>query len=281
MKKNVFYIGYGPNNSEIRYRDKYRICTSIKINKNGETEFYCNNIAEPYEVIFPPMAKPIKIWQTDSMICNNCLNSLKEKFKIDFKQEIPLLIINKGWNSSDKYEYQNYTLIKDLKNKIKIDTNVFFDPEHVWWNSYEHLLGIPIYWLKNFVLYKTFTKGSIEQGKYDGPDYIFKNTKNNKLIGFEIVSYKWNFLNSFREIAQVKKFAKNKIFHSKSFNDQIEEMKKIVNNKSNKKYFECDEIYLGIVVNNTLIDYEYYILELVLSKYIKENNLNLNGVFIL
>lgn len=280
MKKNVTYIGYGPEKREIAFRDENKICTSIRINENGESEFWCNNKCEPYVLIFPPMAEPIKCWWKQSMICNDCLFNLQKKYKIDFKEKIPKLLISKGWPPNKELEYENYTLIKDLQTKIKIEPKVIFDPEIIWWNKYEHLLGIPVYWLQNFILYKSFTKGNKEQGKYNGPDYIFKDKQNKMLIGFEIISYKWNIIDSFKEIEQAKKFARNKVFNSKSFDHQVEELKKYVNKKSNKKYFKCDEMYLGIVVNDTLMDYEYYVLEIILNKYIEENNLNFNGVLI-
>lgn len=54
------------------------------------------------------------------------------------------------------------------------------------------------------------TKGSSHQGNFNDPDYIFRDIKTNKLIGFEIVFYKWNVLDSFKNTSNIKEFAKNK-----------------------------------------------------------------------
>ncbi|MGL5358076.1 MAG: hypothetical protein ACRC9U_03420 [Metamycoplasmataceae bacterium] len=277
----ITIIKYGPPKQEMIVRDIKRICTYIRINENRGSEFYCNNICEPYKFIFPPMAEPKKFWITQSMICSQCLVNLQKTYNINFEKEIIKTFLYKQWNSTEIHNYKNYSLIKSLKSKIKINSKSKLDPELAWWNKHDYLLGIPIYWLKNFILHDYFLKGSKKQGKFNGPDYIFKDIKNNKLIGFEISSYKWNLINSFREIEQAKKFAKKKIFHSTCFNDQVEELKKYIDNKSSKKYIECDEIYLGIVVSNTLVDWEYFVLEVILNEYIKKNNKTFNGVFIL
>ena len=56
MKKNVTYIGYGPEKREIAFRDENKICTSIRINENGSIRMIysgsveeLNNLAEYYD----------------------------------------------------------------------------------------------------------------------------------------------------------------------------------------------------------------------------------------
>lgn len=280
------FIDYGPMKEEIIERDRKRKCLSIQFNKYGETEFFCNNYVEPYN-IFPliPLKKPLKIWISYAMICNECLENLKNKYDINFKNEIPKWYLQRGTIEYNKIDYKNLPLIKDLelwfKNYKQYKNNYFFDPEIRWFRDINFLYGIPIYWLKEFKLISCITKGSLHQGSFNGPDYIFKDIKANKLIGFEIVSYKWNIFDSFRDISNIKKFAKKQIFNTFSFDNRIGEFKKIIKNKSKKKYSPTDELYLGIVVNNTLVDYEYCVLEIILNNWLKRQNIKLNGVYIL
>ena len=109
-----------------------------------------------------------------------------------------------------------------------------------------------------FFIWWCVTRG--DQGNFNGPDYIFKDL-NNRLI----------------------KFTKNNIYNLSNFDERVKEFKEILINKNKKvdNYLKTEQIYLGIVVPNSLIDYEYYFLELILERYIKENNIKFDGVFIL
>ncbi len=42
--------------------------------------------------------------------------------------------------------------------------------------------------------------GSKEQGKLNDLNYIFKNIINNKILGLEIISWKWNIFHSFKKL---------------------------------------------------------------------------------
>lgn len=247
--------------------------------------FFCNNDVEPYIVSLIPLKHPIKIWIDQSMICDKCLDKLKNKYGVDFKNEIPKWYLQKGTHLYKEINYEDFPLIKELetwyKNNNYNEYEYFFNPEIRWFRDIHFLYGIPIYWLKEFKLISCITKGSSHQGSFNGPDYIFKDIKTNKLIGFEIVSYKWNVFDSFKNTNNIKEFAKKHIFNTISFDDRINEFKAIIKNKSKKKYSPTDEIYLGIVVNNTLIDYEYYVLEIILNNWIEKENIKLNGVYIL
>lgn len=280
MQNMINLFDYGPTFSEIMERDKKRLCTSIKF-KNGSSYFWCDNICKPYLLSFAPLHKPLKIWIQQSMICENCLGNLKNKYGIDFKKEIPKKYFSKGWVGKNYRNLDNFSLIKKL-NEISKEKNIsYLNNETVWWKQIYFLLGLPFYWLNSFDVVETFEKGNKNQGNFNGPDFIFQNVLTKELIGFEVVSYKWNIFSTFKDSETAEKFAKEKIYNLKNFDERIEEFKNIIGNKIKKNYVKTDELYLGIVVSNTLVDYEYYVLELILDKYIKCNNLPLNGVFIL
>lgn len=279
--KLISIIEYGPTREEIKNRDAKRICTFIKINADGSSDFCCSNKAEPYTFIRPFLNYTEKKWIEETMICKNCLKKLESQYFINFENEIPLLLLQKGWCSEDEKKYRTFPLLIDIESKINFQDSDFMDPEKCWWKKFHFVIGIPIYWCKNFILHRTFLKGDQDQGIYNGPDYIFEDVKTKELIGFEIVSYKWNVFTSFRNVEQVEKHAIKNVFNTKSFDEQINEIKKIVSSKSDKKYYKCDKYYLGIVINDTLVDYEYYVAEILLNRYIEEHNGIFDGIFIL
>lgn len=283
--KNILcYLKSSPEPYEIRERDNKRICTSLKFDKNGNSRFYCNNKCSTYEYIVFPMTKPLEIWIPQTMICNQCLNNLENKFLINFKEMIPKLYFEKGWICEKDFNYwYELKMIKSI-NEYFPNLSIYdakLDPEMYWWNEQYCIIGLPIYWLKNFVIDKYIGNNSNNQGKYNGPDFIFKDTNDNQKIGLEIASINWNIVNSFKKIDQIEKYADNKVFNVKSFDERVNLFKKVVFEKSKKKYINCDELYLGIVVTDTIGDYEYFVLELILNKYIKDEKLSLSGVFIL
>ena len=141
---------------------------------------------------------------------------------------------------------------------------------------------MPKYWLETFSLFDDALQEGKNQGNFNGPDYIFKDL-NNRLIGLEIVSYSWNLHRSFKSHDFAIKFAKNNIYNLSNFNERVNEFKEILRNKNKKvdNYLKTEKVYLGIVVLDSLMDYEYYFLELILEKYIKEINIKFDGVFIL
>ncbi len=299
---NYTYIGYGPSDEEIIERDKNKKCVSVRFKNNGDTEFFCNTDVEPFQFSLIPSKDPIYVWIPQGMICKKCLNDLKNKYNIDFDKEIPCWCIQKGhlnWQSRwaqkeipcwciqkgaleyTKINPKDLPLVKELERLCKEhEYDDFVNPEVRWFKDVHFLYGVPIKWLREFEIVSCALKGSSSQGKHNGPDYIFKD-KSNKTIGFEITSYKWNIHNSFKKMESAKKFAKNKIFNIHSFDEQIDELKQILKKKSEKKYSQTDELFLGIVVNNTLVDYEYYVLEIILNNWIKQENIKLDGVYIL
>ena len=283
MKENNFTIIHvGPSDEEIIERDKNKKCVSVRFNNYGNREFFCNNDVEPFQISLIQLDFPIEFWIPTGMICKKCLNDLKNKYNIDFEKEIPCWCIKKGALEYTKINPKDLPLVKELEKLCKEyeSYNDFTNPEVIWFKDVHFLYGMPFKWLSEFKVESCVLKGSSLQGKYNGPDYIFKD-KSNKTIGFEITSYKWNIHNSFKEMESVKKFASKQIFNTHSFDAQIDELKQKLKEKSEKKYSQTDELFLGIVVNNTLVDYEYYVLEIILNNWIKQENINLDGVYIL
>lgn len=283
MTKNIkfSFINYKQINlDEIKRRNQLRLCMMV----NDDSFFICQNEAKPFLFFLIPMNKPESIWLDQSMLCDRCLNGLSKKYNLDFKYKIADLIKWKNWSNQNfqnvKYSLMIKTIIKKT-NDIKHLTTIFTDPEQYWWNEDRSLIGLPSSWFNKLRLKDIILSSSSKQGKYNGPDYIFENIITNEIIGLEIVSWKWTFFDSFKKEEQVKKYAEKNIFNSKSMDDEINELKKILDKKANKKYLKCDELYLGIVVTNTIMDYQYYIYEIILNEYNQKINSIFKKIFIL
>ena len=283
MNKNIQFssIDYRPiNKNEIKKRNKLRLCMMI----NDDSLFICQNEAKAFLFFVIPMNKPQSIWLDQSMLCRECLNKLSKKYNINFHYEIVHLLKWKKWSDQNFQNIQYSLMIKTITkkiNNIKHLTKLFTDPEQYWWNQDRSLIGLPSSWFNKLRLKDVILSNSSKQGKYNGPDYIFENIITNEIIGLEIVSWKWTFFDSFKKEEQVKKYAEKNIFNSKSMDDEIHELKKILDKKANKKYLKCDELYLGIVVTNTIMDYQYYIYEIILNEYNQKINSIFKKIFIL
>ena len=132
-KKIISYIGFGPSMDEYEYRDRNKLCTSLKY-KDGETEFKCNNICNHFCI------NKIKVWIHQTMICDDCLEKLKIKYNIDFKYEIPRLYLSKNWNNEEYKNFASLPLIIEL-NKLLKDNPNFLDPEFIWLSNPSYLIG--------------------------------------------------------------------------------------------------------------------------------------------
>lgn len=270
-------------------RNEKGICTFIHYDKFGNKFYSCKNKVSILTYFQIPMNKPIYIWIKNGMLCKKHINHLSNTYAINFKKEIPKLSLSKPntilinhRTNANEYSFTNSKMIKSLKKAFenqKIDK--YFDPEHYWWNEKYCLMGLPKIWLDRLELINANNQNSSNQGKYNGPDFIFKDTKNEKIIGLEIVSWKWNTLNSFKKINQVKKYTKSKITNYYTLDDEIKDLQKILDNKVNKQYQKCNETYLGIVVKNTLVEWQYFVFELIINKHNEKINSIFQKIFIL
>ncbi len=271
---NIWKKFYNAGNTPSIYEEKYRkinyLCLYTKI-IDGEWDFCCNNKVD-----------------NDLFICRKHIKGLSNKYNINFEIEIKNLLSKKPFDEDECFRSEFIQSIKEnlhvnIEENIFSYISIFLNPEIRWMYDRNFFIGLPKYWFDNLTYYSSTTKSSKEQGKENGPDFIFKDKTNNKLIGFEIVSYKWNITNQFKKDEQAINFFKDSIYNVNSIDSYIEEIIKIIKSKNekSKKYFKCDELYLGIVVNNTIMDYHYYLFEIILNKYIKDNNLNFQNLFIL
>ena len=269
--------------NEIKIRDQLRLCTMRNFDSYGIPFFICQNKAKPFLFFVVPMIQPQFLWIDEAMLCDQCLDKLSKKYNIDFRYKAAHLIKWKNWSIENFKNIKSSLMIKSINEEIENIkySKVFTDPELYWWNQNKSLIGLPNFWFNKLKLKSIILSNSSNQGKYNGPDYIFKNIKTNEIIGLEIVSWKWNLFDSFKKEEEVKKYAKKNIFNSKSIDDEINELKKILEKKANKKYLKCDELYLGIVVTNTIADYQYYVYEIILNEYNQKINSIFKKIFIL
>ncbi len=287
MSKDDIYFSWmqnGPIGEEQLSKIKNNECTYTEYTNIGDYEFCCGNKISEYCFSLFPMLEPKKINISGAMLCAEHLTFLSNKYNINFLDSIPRLLFEKGWIEQEYIEQNllSFPLIIDLKNKIGFNNESDkYNPEFYWWNNHHALIGVPKMWLNDFRLLEYNGQNTKSQGKINGPDFIFKDTKTNKKVGFEITSFSWNVMIGVRELKQIKKIASKKVFRFRSLDDVVLNFKEIIDKKNRKHYVTCDELYLGIVVTDTIMDWEYYVLEIILNKYIKENKMKINGVFVL
>ena len=125
-------------------------------------------------------------------------------------------------------------------------------------DKYDNNKPTPIYWQKNFELYKTCLKGTYEQGSKHGPDFIFFDSSNNYKIGVEFARAEIDTLDivnpkkfndkkyidkAWKKILKIDKYGVSK----DTISLLIDVLKKHVNNLN--KYENCDEYYLVLKIN--------------------------------
>lgn len=271
-RKNIIFLAENcPSKEEEENRINKNLCLYSKL-INGEWEFCCNN-----KVNDPIISETI-------YICDEHIDLLNKKYNMDIKSEI----IKKcnDFFENKVYDLLNSPFVKSIYENVLKDKTLYssydVDPEKCWFLNINFLKGLPAYWFNKLIYFSSTLKGSKKQGKSNGPDFIFKNIDNKKLIGLEIVSWNWNLSDQFKNM-EVAKTYHAKLYNYKSLDEYINDMKEIIKKKNDKvtEYQKCDSLYLGIVVGNTIIEYHYYVLEYVLNKFILQEQLNFNGVFIL
>lgn len=273
MDKNtiIFLAENCPSIEEEKNRIYKNLCLYSEL-INGEWEFCCNN-----KVNDPIISKTI-------YICDEHINLLDKKYGMNIKNEVNRKIDDFIINKS--YDLLSSSFIKSICENLKINvpkTSSFdINPEKCWFLNVDYLKGLPAYWFNKLTYFDSTLKGTNKQGKINGPDFIFQNIDNKKLIGLEIVSWNWNISNQFKNEEAALKYH-SKLYDYESLDEYINHMKQILIEKSDKakKYQKCDFLYLGIVVANTIIEYHYYVVEYVLNKFIQEKQLNFDRVFIL
>ena len=252
-----------------------------------------------YLKVFYPKEKYQKFFGPIFHLCGKHLRKIKKEFMIDLISDGTEWLKNKGYDKTTSHlfkclEKENYTGLSDFFiNANKIDFNLkksieeefinkskmekFYDSEMTFWDNIFHFIGLPFELLNDFEFNEFIGNDSKSQGKNNGPDYIFKNIKE-ECIGLEIVEMiKLNY-DTFRnkDILKIKTFETLEEFNS--FEDILKEAKNTLNKKEQKlkTYKKTDKIYLGIVVPQIIMEYQYLLLELLLNKETK-----FDGVFIL
>lgn len=237
---------------------------------------------------------------------NNYFNRIKETLELIGLYEFWLKNNNQriDMDSGEKLKMERETALQykwvmctslncDLyKNLIKWK-NRNYNPEHEWHMNSSYYRMLPSYFLKNFRFLKTLArndedKNNENQAKLNGPDFIFKDQITGETVGIEIVSFQYNVLRirkektskTDEEIDYIISPNKNKKKKDKyewlllEYTEEqlIEELKKMIKDKSRKKYIECDKYYLFVVTSNLLLTWQQCIYKIILDKY-KNNEL--------
>lgn len=233
------------------------------------------------------------------MLCRRHLEQLSNKYKINFIDEIPRLYLEKDWvfEIKDKFTIRNRDFITHFKElestKLYKSLNTIFfngnerslnsllDHELVWFSNPLFAIGLPRSFWETLSLYKYVNRSSNSQGIMNGPDFILLN-QNNEFIGLKIVSFQWNLVN-IKEQESIINYANKKVYNFSSIDKKIFGIEMILKEKiaKSKKYFQCKELYLGIIVNDTFLEYEYFILELIINNINKELDSKFKKIYIL
>ena len=305
-KNNVFEMIVGPNEKEENERVLNKKCSFIEYDYNGKYKYSCNNNWKLYKCKFG--VNKINI-RTNGMLCEKCIKKLSEKYNIDFKNELVFFyILKKLINSSPKFFNGNvytqdelnkfeliisnredptqFKLINSIMEYLKEDCyltsfeDIKNNDELNWILNVSYLSGLPNYWLNNYKIKQYNGKNTSNQGKINGPDFIFLN-ENNEDIGFELVTYQKLIYSSFNEQKEFEKKMQQDVIHSLNLDDHYKELKNIILSKNQKQYFPCKEYFLGIVVSRTISEYEYWVLEILLNKFNYDQKTKFFWVFIL
>ena len=161
------------------------------------------------------------------------------------------------WRYIDKFINQSNKLGL-LNNIVEIfsnqNNNKYFSDEIIYFLNVMNMSHLPLEWIEKFKTYKILLKGSKEQGRNNGPDFIFENE--NKKIGLEFISPIKNvFFNPDNEFRDRNKgtfsaIKNQEYFWCKNFNDFINLLFETINDKilKSRKYEKTDELYLQIFI---------------------------------
>lgn len=139
------------------------------------------------------------------------------------------------------------------KNYFNSEKVILIDPGFITF--------LPCEWVKTFKLEKFIGKNTNNQGKYNGPDFLFID-KNDKEVGIEITENAFdNFNIDIRKIKNHDKFitscfkksAKFGDFFTSNFIEFVKSIKKIIHSKLDKQYIKTDRLYLVIALKSTQV----------------------------
>lgn len=176
------------------------------------------------------------------------------------------------------------SIIQKLTSQLKITEEEFQsisnkESEFIWFMENKHYTSIPINWQKNFILEK-YIGGGFEQGKLNGPDFIFKDTVTGETYGFEILELNkllFDFSNGFRDIS---KFLENITKQIQKRGGSIENYLRTIIIEVDKKvekwkkYQITNYKFIGLI-NHSVPDEWYIIFELIINTlYINQDKIN-------
>ncbi|MBQ6280394.1 MAG: hypothetical protein IJK72_02975 [Mycoplasma sp.] len=173
-------------------------------------------------------------------------------------------------------ENNNINIINKELPSFNIVNNKMFDAQKLWhdkidknyFNSEKVILidpgfitFLPYEWVKTFKLEKFIGKNTNNQGKDNGPDFLFID-KDNKKVGIEISENAFdNFNVDIRKVKNQDKFIASCFEKSTKFGDFftssfimfVKSIKKIIHSKLNKQYIKTDRLYLVIALKSTQV----------------------------
>lgn len=197
---------------------------------------------------------------------------------------------NKSLNSRFLKSIFNFLKFNDLNgyikfHKIYFNNNFRSSPEdffkkapNIWadFNNYcrlnnefkyllhhKILISLQKEWLETFKLFEFIGKNSSSQGEKNGPDFIFIDEYGKK-IGLEVVTYGKLVFSYHSDVKNVNNYIDTAFNKSKergdihnSFEEFINTIDKLIDNKLNKKFKETDRLYLLVIIESYFIPAGY------------------------
>lgn len=150
----------------------------------------------------------------------------------------------------------------------------------------DHYCGIPMD-LKQKLIIQRYIGNTHDQGKMNGPDFIFKNLETRETAGLEVFELNPTFFKFENKIRDPEKVIKNiDIQINQKRGGKIENNLRTLNKEIYRKiekwdkYVKTNKKYIGVILNNSLADEIYFMMECNIKEDEFISN-HLDGIFFL
>jgi hypothetical protein len=222
---------------------------------------------------------------------NYCYDHLKKLVDIEdftlwthkymFSKTYSLYFRDLDCYSADKLYFSTFEYFQS--NNIVLDG---MNSEVRWFMEANHYCGIPID-LKQKLIIQRYIGNTCDQGKMNGPDFIFKNLETRETAGLEVFELNptfFKFENKIRDPEKVIKNIDSQINQKRGGNieNNLRTLNKEIYRKIDKwdKYVNTNKKYIGVILNNSLADEIYFMMECNIKEDEFISN-HLDGIFFL
>jgi hypothetical protein len=148
-------------------------------------------------------------------------------------------------------------------NEIALDE---MNSEVRWFMEPDHYCGIPLD-LKQKLIIQRYIGNTHDQGKMNGPDFIFKNLETRETAGLEVFELNPTIFKFDSEIRDPEKVIRNidkqiNQIRGGNIENNLKTLNKEIYRKIEKwdKYVKTNKKYIGVILNNSLFDEIYFIM---------------------